>query len=84
MKKHNVNNRERERNGGRGERERERKDRSDAACTRYKGMQGGGECRVERRWGRASRKTSGFAARSGLVAAVASERVRMKKGAATK
>lgn len=64
--------------------ERERKDRSDAACTRYKGMQGGGECRVERRWGRASRKTSGFAARSGLVAAVASERVRMEKGAATK
>lgn len=83
MKKHNVNNRERERNGGRGERERERTGATQHAPDTRECKEGE-ECRVERRWGRASRKTSGFAARSGLVAAVASERVRMEKGAATK
>lgn len=83
MKKHNVNNRERERNGGRGERERER-ERTGATQHAPDTRECKGEESAERRWGRASRKTSGFAARSGLVAAVASERVRMEKGAATK
>lgn len=73
MKKHNVNNREgREMEDVEREREKGQERRS---VHQIQGNARGGRVERRRRKGRASRKTLGFA-RSGLVAAVASERVR--------